>query len=132
MNIVEQVLILSAQRNDLSQELNERLHLLLGDFLNDLHLNFKQGIGYYKKQRELNYTVIVKNQDEIETLMKYAFDNFNQDSVFHQDSNGICRILSKNGDTKQVGKLRIANPKEMERLENFTILSNKIYTTEAV
>jgi len=126
----QQVVIISAQRSDLSQDLNERLNLLLGDCLNDLNLNFKQGIGHYKDERALNYVVIVKNNDEVEALMKYAFENFNQESIFHQDVNGLCQLIYKDGKKDQLGKLRVVTEEETERLENFTILRDKCYTTE--
>lgn len=126
----QQVVIISAQRTDLSQDLNTRLHLLLGDLISDMNVPYNEAKGVYKDVKEDSYVVIVNNNDELETLEKFAFDNFNQESILYQDVTGTARLIFKNGDTVKVGKLQKVNKNDSTTLNNYTELNGEIYTTE--
>ena len=129
MNITQQVIILSAELSSNNKEENLRRTRLLGDILKDLKLSHSPSTGVYNGVSENSYVAIVKNQEEINTLKDIAFKNFNQESILHQDANQESYLLFNNGDSKRVGRLEEVNPKEIERLENYTVLNNRVYTT---
>ena len=88
-------------------------------------------MGHYKGTKEKSFFVTVNNETDLETLEKFAFNNFNQESILYSDNNGNC-TLNFDGHTKDIGKMQIVNPKYVEQLENFTIVNGKVLTTEKV
>jgi hypothetical protein len=129
MNTVEQVVILSAELSKLSSVENDRRTVLLNDMIAELKLPFKSAKGVYKGSAENSFVVIVREQADIDTLTGFAFKAFGQESVLHQDSNQLARLIYSDGKMETLGKL-VQVPKELTKtLDNYTIMEDKFYTT---
>ena len=90
--------------------------------------------GVSNGNAETSFVAIVKNQAEIDTLKQLAFKptlcgGFGQDNVLHQDANQEAYLIDKSGGQVQLGRLVEVNKKEIERLENYTVLNGRVYTT---
>lgn len=134
MNITQQIIILSAERSENSFERNRQLTENLASCLDELQLTYNRATGVYNGSEENSFVVIVKNEDEISTLKDLAlkpvgFGGFGQDAVLYQDANQQAYLLDKNGGVLNLGRLEQVNAKEIERLENYTVLNGKVYTT---
>ena len=130
MNITQQVIILSANQNDNRHERNRQLHENLKACLSDCGLRFKEATGAYKGQTEDSVVVLVNNETDIQTVKDFAFKSFNQESVLYQDSNQEAYLLYQNGTTEQLGRLEQVNPKEVETLENYTVMDGRVYAVK--
>ena len=132
MNTVQQVVIMSAELSSLNSVENVRRTLLLNDMITELRLPFKQSIGVYKGSKERSFVVVVNDQAEIDTLAGFAFKSFGQESILHQDSNQLARLVYSDGRTETLGKL-VQVPKELaETLDNYTLMDGKFYTTTPI
>ena len=131
MNQFKQVIILSAERiNNTKEENNTRTNNLEQNLL-DCSIKFNKAKGCYKGTTEKAFVCLPKNDIEIEVLKDFAFKSFNQESVMHQDSNGMCYLVTPKSETK-IGKLREVNPKFIEKLDSYFILNKKLYSTEVL
>jgi hypothetical protein len=129
MNTVEQVVILSAELSSLSSEQNTRRTALLNDMISELRLPFKTAKGIYKGSEESSFVVVVRNEADIETLANFAFKSFGQESVLHQDSNQLARLIFATGETQEVGKLVQVSKMLAQSMDNYTLMDGKYYTT---
>lgn len=129
MNMTQQVVILSAELSTNSFERNRQLTENLEACIADCNLRAKRAEGVYKGNAETCFVVIVNNEDEIQTLKDFAFKNFGQESILHQDSNQEAYLIDRDGNTQQLGRLEQVNPKYIETLDNYTILDGRVYTT---
>ena len=129
MNTVRQVVILSAELSSLDAGSNARRTVLLNDMISELGLSFKTAKGVYKGVSENAFVVIVNNQLDIETLANFAFRSFAQESVLHQDSNQMARLIFADGRTELLGKLVQVDKEIAQKLDNYTIMEDKFYTT---
>lgn len=129
MNMVQQVVILSAELSGLPSISNDRRTTLLNDMIAELKLSFKPAKGVYKGSSENSFVVIVNDQADIDTLANFAFISFGQESVLHQDSNQLARLVYADGRMETLGRLAQV-PKELaESLDNYTVMEDKFYTT---
>jgi hypothetical protein len=128
MNISEQVLILSAERKENHPQINERVTAVLKDMIEDLGINYTEALGCYKGESERSFVCILRNQEELETLKGFAFNNFNQESVLYKDSNGQCYLEYQDGQSEKIGKMVQTNPKAIETLDNYTIVNGYVFT----
>jgi hypothetical protein len=129
MNIVDQVVILSAELSTLPEQENARRTVLLNDMIAELRLPFKQATGVYKGSQEKCFVVVVREQADIDTLANFAFKSFSQESVLHQDSNQLARLIFSDGKTEVLGRLTQVSKDLTETLDNYTILGDKVFTT---
>jgi hypothetical protein len=129
MNTVQQVVIMSAELSSLNSVENVRRTLLLNDMIAELRLPFKQSIGVYKGSKERSFVVVVNDQAEIDTLAGFAFKSFGQESILHQDSNQLARLVYSDGRTETLGKLVQVSKELTETLDNYTLMDGKFYTT---
>jgi hypothetical protein len=129
MNTVEQVVILSAELSKLSSAENDRRTVLLNDMIAELKLPFKSAKGVYKGSAENSFVVIVREQADIDTLTGFAFKAFGQESVLHQDSNQLARLIYADGKTEILGKLVQVSKELTASLDNYTVMEGKFYTT---
>ena len=132
MNTVEQVVILSGELSNLSSTENDRRTTLLNDMIAELRLPFKKATGVYKGSKENSFVVIVREQADIDTVTGFAFKSFGQESVLHQDSNQLARLIYANGKTEVVGKLEQVSKELAETLDNYTVMEGKFYTTTPI
>jgi hypothetical protein len=132
MNTVQQVVILSGELSSLSSTENTRRTTLLNDMIAELRLPFKSSKGVYKGSAESSFVVIVREQADIDALTGFAFKSFGQESILHQDSNQLARLIYSDGKTETLGKL-VQVPKELaETLDNYTVMEDKFYTTTPI
>jgi len=132
MNTVQQVVILSGELSSLSSTENTRRTTLLNDMIAELRLPFKGSAGVYKGTIEKSFVVVVNDQADIDTLAGFAFKSFGQESILHQDSNQLARLIYSDGRTETLGKL-VQVPKELaETLDNYTLMDGKFYTTTPI
>lgn len=129
MNISQQVVILSAELSTNSFEKNRQLTENLACCIDDCSFKAKRAIGVYKGSEETCFVVIVNNEDELQTLKDFAFKNFGQESILHQDANQEAYLIYNNGKTEQLGRLEQVNPKYIETLDSYTVLDDRVYTT---
>lgn len=130
MNTFRQVIIFSAELSTNRHEKNRQLTENLKYCLDDCHITYNVGMGCYNGDKETCFVTLPKNEDEINTLKDFAFKVFDQESIFYQDSNGLGHLIFNDGKSKRVGSLREVSPKRIEQLNNYTVLNNKVYTTE--
>mgnify|MGYP000863609100 CR=1 FL=1 len=134
MNIVQQVIILSAERTENTPERNRQLTENLAQSLQDLNLNAQRALGVFNGEEQTSFVAIVKNEAEIDAVKDLAmkpvgFGGFGQDAVLYQDANQEAYLIDKSGGTIQLGRLVEVNKKEIEVLESYTILNGRVYTT---
>lgn len=129
MNITQQIVIISAELSTNRPERNRQLTENLACCIDECNFKAKRAMGVYKGDYETCFVVIVNNEDEIQTLKDFAFKNFGQESILHQDANQEAYLLYNDGRTEQLGRLEQVNPKYVETLENYTVLDGRVYTT---
>lgn len=129
MNMVQQVVILSAELSGLPSISNDRRTTLLNDMIAELKLSFKPAKGVYKGSSEKSFVVIVNDQADIDTLANFAFISFGQESVLHQDSNQLARLVYADGRMETLGRLAQVSKELAETLDNYTVMEDKFYTT---
>jgi hypothetical protein len=130
MNISKQVVILSAERLGLSVEENQERTDKLEATLNDINLPFSRTVGVYNNgPEEKAFVVVVNNEADIETLKGFAFTNFNQDSILHQDVNQEASLFYNDGTIERLGRLVQVSHDVAVSKGNYTILNGEYYTT---
>ena len=134
MNIVQQVIILSAEKSDNSIERNRQLTENLAQSLQDLNIKASRATGCSNGNKEDSFVAIVNNQAEIDAVTNLAlkpvgFGGFGQDAVLHQDSNQEAYLIDAKGNSVRLGRLEQVNAKEIEVLENYTVLNGRVFTT---
>ena len=134
MNIVQQVIILSAERTENTPERNRQLTENLAQSLQELGLNNQRALGVFNGEEQTSFVTIVKNEVEIDAVKALAMNpvghgGFGQDAILYQDANQEAYLIDKAGNTIQLGRLIEVNKKEIEVLENYTILNGRVYTT---
>lgn len=133
------LIILSAELAGTSHEANELRTRLLRNMLEDLNLDFIEARGFYKDNDEDSFIVFlpeVNGQDYteydtvIDIVQDFAFKNFDQEAVLYQEEGESWLVVDDNGtrSSQHIGRLVEVNPKEVERLEGFTIVNNRVYT----
>jgi hypothetical protein len=127
MNTFQQVVILSAELSTLNKDDNMVRTSRLGNMIQDLGIPFKLAIGSYKGQLENSFVIIVKDNDEIETLKDFAFKNFNQESILHKDANGLASLVFENNQTERLGKLAQVNENSLDKDGSYTFMNGKYY-----
>jgi hypothetical protein len=95
----------------------------------ELKLPFKSAKGVYKGSAENSFVVIVREQADIDTLTGFAFKAFGQESVLHQDSNQLARLIYADGKMETLGKLVQVSKELTASLDNYTVMEGKFYTT---
>lgn len=129
MNTVEQVVILSAERSELSFESNRQRSINLASCIEELGLRFREATGVYKGVEETSFVVIVRDNTEVDVLKDFAFKNFGQESILHQDSNQEAHLIYNDGKVERLGRLEQVSEEEALKQDSFTIMGNKFYTT---
>lgn len=132
MNTFEQVIILSAELTTNTTKENERVTNLLEDCIKDIKLGYSKAQGFYKGVSENSFVVIVKDNDEIETLKDFAFKTFNQESILHQDANGVAYLVYKSDIAEILGRLRRTTRDDATKQDNYTILKGEYYVTQMI
>lgn len=128
----QKVILCSAELSSLDKFDNAQRTTNLVHCLEDCNMRFNTCEGYYKGTSEKSFLVLPKNLDEYETVKDLCFNQFNQESILYQDETGHCFLEYQSGEVVRVGKFRQVNPKYIEQLDNYTIVNNRVYTTEKV
>ena len=105
--------------------------------LEDLDLEFLTATGCYNGVEEESFIVFLPltSIEEYDTVYKtvcdFAFKNFDQEAVLHQENDMAWLVVNDNGKTSSqyIGQMVEVNPKEIERLENFTVVNGRVFTT---
>lgn len=122
---LNEFIILSAELSTLSYSENLVRSLRLLDLLHDLKLPFKQIKGVYKGTSEVSFMVVVKDEAEIDTVTRLAFQSFNHESILFRDYKGNAKLIYSNGMTldakgqpsyltQSIGKFKKVNSVEGE------------------
>jgi len=130
MDMSKDLIILSAELASATHSGNRQRTETLKGMLIDLRLEFTEAVGYWQGKEEVSFVVLLDNQAEYEAVSDFAFKNFHQDAILHQED-GQAYIVNQGlyeRSTEQVGTLVAVNPKEVEQLEGFTIVNNRVYT----
>ena len=130
MNISKQVIILSAEKNTLSADENTQRTNILKGCLRDVKIDFNTATGVWNNEAEENSIVaIVKNEDEIRAITDFAFKNFDQDAIVHQDANQEARLINKDGTVLALGRLLQVTKEVAIAKGSYTIMNDIYYTT---
>lgn len=134
MNTTQQVIILSAENNQVSESENKSRTANLNSCLYELGLSVNQATGCFNGTTQDSFVVIVKNEAEIDAVKKLAFNaigfgGFGQDAILYQDANQEAYLVDKSGDEVRLGRLEQVDKSEINKLENYTIMNGQVYTT---
>jgi hypothetical protein len=140
-DMTRNLLILSAEVAGKRDEHNRQRTECLRHCLEDLQLHFCNAEGFYKGVSEESFVVFlpeVNGEDYAEydiihdAVLDFAFKNFDQESVLYQEDGEAWLIVDDNGtrSSQHIGELFQVNPKEIERLDNYTIVGGRVYTTQ--
>ena len=129
MNIVRQVVILSAEKNELTPEVNAVRTATLESVLELRNCSYVTADGVYKNSKEKCFVVMVDSQQDIEDLKSLAFLKFGQESVLVQDSNQIAKLEFRDGKKVELGKLKQTNKENAENRDAYTFVDGKYYIT---
>jgi len=127
MRIMSQVIILSAEKSDLPSYENEKRTSNLRKCLEDCNFYFSEAQGFYKGSIETSFVVIVRDSVELEALKSFAFLNFKQESILHQDSNGLSWLIYSDGKEEKLGKLKKVSEVDAKNKNNYTKLNGQYY-----
>ena len=128
----QNLVILSAELESATFSGNRQRTENLRSCLEDLNLEFAEAVGHYKGKEEVSFVVSINNNAEFEAVTDFALTSFHQESILSQE-NGQAFLIEQGlytRSTQNIGTLVEVNPKEVERLENFTIVNNRVYTTK--
>ena len=128
----QQYVIISAELTNLSEFENKQRTDRLESWLNDLNVQFTKSFGTYNNKTENSFFVNVNNNEELNTLMDYAFKNFNQESILYSDRTGTCWLEFRDSSTEKLGTMRQVSPKLVESLKNYVVVNGTVLTTENV
>lgn len=129
MNISQQVVILSAEKAGDSVENKDLSTRTLRHCLEDCFFKYKEATGLYKGQAENAFVVIIDNQFDLQTLKDFAFKNFGQESILHQDANQEAYLLYADGTSERLGRLEQVTKEEALKQDSYTILNDNYYIT---
>ena len=129
MNIVRQVVILSAFQKNLDIAKNVAHSTDLRAFLDNYDMTYKHAIGVYKGDSETSFVVIVENEEQINKLRTVAFKQYNQESILLQDSNQLARLEFSDGTTVELGKLVETTSQIAKQKDAYTFVDGKYYIT---
>jgi hypothetical protein len=127
----DRVLILSAELATNSTEENMRLTENLKGCLDDLDIEYKQGIGVYKYSVESSFIVLPKCDTEEQAILALAFDSFKQESVLSQGVDGESSLIYSNWHHEHLGKLRETPKILAQKQDSYTLLNGKYYAIGA-
>ena len=132
MDMSKNLIILSAELESATFSGNRQRTENLRLCLEELNLDVTEAVGYYKGKEEVSFVVAISNNTEREAVAEFAFTSFHQDAILSQE-NGQTFLIEQGlytRSTQNIGTLVEINPKEIELLENYTIINNRIYTTK--
>jgi len=131
MNISQQVIILSAEKDSISKEENQKRTDILKGCLSDCNLRFDEGTGVFNNgPEEKSLVVIVNDEDEIQAVKDFAFQNFNQDAIVLQDVNQEAHLINNDGTELALGRLELVSKAFAIDKGNYTLLNGKYYATK--
>jgi hypothetical protein len=67
-----------------------------------------------------------------EELKSDKLSSFGQESILHQDSNQLARLIYADGKTEVLGKLVQVSKELAKTLDNYTVMEGKFYTTTPI
>jgi hypothetical protein len=94
-------IILSAELDTLSASENKTRTERLRSFLNDLRLPYKTMDGLYEED---SFLVVVKDEIEIDCIIRLAFYTFSQKTILFRNYQGEASLLFDDGTTELLGK----------------------------
>lgn len=128
MRIMSRIVILSAELESNTTEENNRRTSNLEKCLDECNFYYGKAQGFYKGNLENSFVVVIRDNVELEALKSFAFLNFKQESILHQDSNGLSWLIYSDGREKKLGKLQRVDEKTAKSKNNYTKLNDLYYT----
>ena len=129
MNTVNQVVILSAERNDQTFEGNRQRSINLATCLEELGFKFREATGVYKGKEETSFVVLIKDSFELDVLKDFAFISFGQESILYQDANQEAYLIYSDKREERLGKLEQTTKEEALKQDSFTVMGGQYYIT---
>jgi hypothetical protein len=130
MNISQQVIILTAESKNNTFEGNRQRTENLKGCLQDINISFNTATGVFNNgAEETSIVAIVKNEADIQAVSDFAFKNFDQDAVLHQDANQEARLLNKDGTILALGRLQQVTKEVAIAKGSYTLMNGVYYTT---
>ena len=126
----KEVIILSAELSSNDHATNDfNTHKLINKLRSHMILSNK-ATGVYKGSKEVSFVTLPKNDRELAYVKSVAFSDFNQESVLYQDKHGDAFLIYSCGKKEAIGQLRKLGTKNVDHLENYTIMNGDIYSTK--
>jgi hypothetical protein len=130
MNISKQVVILSAEKAEHTPEVNKQRTKSLKGCLQDCNISFNEAIGVFEHGApEASLVAIVNDDAEYQAVIDFAFKNFDQDAVLHQDANQEGYLVYPDGKLERLGRLREVSKKVALEKGSYTLLNGTYFTT---
>jgi hypothetical protein len=119
--------ILSGEVYGLGELQNEQRTQNLQECLNDLNMDYKRVIGVYKGSVETSFIVLAPDLQHYYTLKDLAFKSFNQESILHQNSQGISCLIYTDNRVEELGQLKQISEEKARSLDSYTMVDNQYY-----
>lgn len=106
--------------------------------LEDVKASYKEVLGVYTykdglRKEESSFLVEYdqhRNSDMLDTIKEFAFNQFDQESILHLDSNRNGTLIYKDGKTQNLGKLTSCSKEKAIELGNYTYTNDTYYIFE--
>lgn len=131
MDMSKDLVILSAELKSATFSGNRQRTENLKKCLEETGMVFAEARGYYEGTEEASFVVEINNQAEFEMVRDFGLKSFDQECVLYQKGGESFLVFNDEGmeSMQYVGVLSQVNPKETDRLDNFTIVNNRVFTT---
>ena len=88
-----------------------------------------RAIGVYKNTVETSFVILPNGQEEMKSVIDFAFKNFDQESILYQNTLGDSYLIyNKDSESKYLGKLRLTSKVIAQQLDNYTIMGDNYYS----
>ena len=120
MNILPQLLFLSAESTLNSREENLRATQRLMLRLDEAGYRYKRVKGVYKDSIEDSFCIVLDNANQVSDLNFIAFSNFNQESTLYVDANRKAQLQFSSGDIQELGSFKAIEKSEVKNHSSYT------------
>ncbi len=126
MDALNQIVLISAFRSELQDELNQMRHELMRERLAAEGLAFRELHGVYDGIEEKSFCVVVQFPHN-QTIMDTLRDEFQQEAYLYSDSRRHSTLHFADGRVSQQGRLRAIDKHQAMNLPAYSFDDNSNY-----
>jgi hypothetical protein len=123
----QRIMIVSAELSTLSSSENSIRTDLFADMIAGLNIEAYEATGFYKGTQENSFICIINNNEDQNVVAQIALNNFDQESVLIQDSNGQAYLEFQDSKTLELGRLTQVDKSVAIESDCYTEINNKYY-----